>query len=55
MIKRCAGVLCLLLFLFTLLFVLPLPGFCEDGQARDITADAVMEDGALPKSAHRSV
>ena len=43
MIKRCAGVLCLLLFLFTLLFVLPLPVFCVDGQARDITADAVME------------
>lgn len=41
MIKRCVRVLFLVLFFFTLL--LPLPGFCEDGQARDITADAVME------------
>ena len=53
MIKRCVRVLFLVLFFFTLL--LPLPVFCVDGQARDITADAVMEDGALPKSAQRSV
>ena len=43
MIKRCARALCLLLILFTLLLVLPLPARCEEGQARDITADAVME------------
>ena len=41
MIKRCVRVLFLVLFFFTLL--LPLPVYCVDGQARDITADAVIE------------